>query len=112
MRSPLHQLSIISWFGEVEMCPQEKVGLFCGRVRLGAPGAPGGSVLSLGGVQAGGCPTCPGYALLASAWHPPTSTLCVSLGFTPRPPFPLPQDEGLEVSFLLVLSIRILEVNP
>ena len=76
MRSPLHQLSIISWFGEVEMCPQQKVGLFCGRVRLGGSGAPGGSVLSLGGVQAGGCPTCPGHALLPSAWHPPTSTLC------------------------------------
>lgn len=26
MKSPLHQLSIISRFGEVEMCPQEKAG--------------------------------------------------------------------------------------
>lgn len=46
MKSPLHQLSIISGFGEVEICPQEKVGLLCGGVRLRGVGAPGGTVLT------------------------------------------------------------------
>lgn len=35
MKSPLHQLSIISRFGEVEMCPQKKAGLVWGRVGVG-----------------------------------------------------------------------------
>lgn len=38
MKSPLHQLSIISRFGEVEMCPQEKAGLVWGRVGVGGWG--------------------------------------------------------------------------
>lgn len=38
MKSPLHQLSIISRFGEVEMCPQKKAGLVWGRVGVGGWG--------------------------------------------------------------------------
>ena len=83
MRSPLHQLSIISWFGGVEMCPQQKVGLFCGRVRLGGSGAPGGSVLSLGGVRLGAAPRAPGMPSSPLPGIPPPQ-LCVSLGFTSK----------------------------
>lgn len=38
MKSPLHQLSIISRFGEVEMCPQKKAGLVWERVGGGVGG--------------------------------------------------------------------------
>lgn len=109
MKSPLHQLSIISRFGEVEMCPQEKAGPVWGCWSVCGEGTKANLHLQvcmgwgwgLGGTGCHHGPSCSSGPLF-----------CPLVGFSQLGPNgDLSRKQVLQLSFFQCLPCRNLEVK-